>query len=214
MTSMAPIHGFRTLIHPLAQIRAADEFDAYVEAFIHDQWADLYTDEPPDIEWAPVDILDALASLDLRFEIAGSTEFGDDGFWATRFNGGTFDSLLYGWAEQVREFLEIDHRAFQSALIQTNLIFVPDESHIAKIAFDMSYSANPISVSQIEGQQEAYAKQHLTKECIGSENYLRANAIQRGEGPRASTPALIDRAALFLKKNAGTALSPEQIAEQ
>src|SRR5687767_11732459 len=164
MVSMDPIHGFRALAHPLAQIRAAEEFYAQVDAFIADEWVELFVDEPPDEDAldavSPSDMLGALATLGLRFEVAAAMEDPnqrtDEGFWFLRFRGGSLDALLHSWAYQVMNAVELDPRAFFEALRWTDLIFVPDGEHLASEANHLLLTADPDEVHEIEEQHEQF----------------------------------------------------------
>lgn len=59
--------GYMQLLHPLAQLEAACEFCACVEAFAADDWPELYKDRPPTAERLdevqPGTLLDTLARL-------------------------------------------------------------------------------------------------------------------------------------------------------
>lgn len=213
---MEPIHGFTALAHPLAQIRAVEEFFGQVDAFVADEWGQVFVDEPPSEEAIeevePASMLDALASLGLRFEVAApmkeTNDRDGDGFWAFRFRGGCSDALLYGWAHQVMTFVELDHRAFFEALRWTDLIFVPDREGVVSHAFQLLLTADPRQVAALEKSNE-----DRTTKLLRDEVRRRSSRGVRGEGPRASKPAIIDRAAIVLQK-ANTAMTPEEIAEQ
>lgn len=216
MVSMQPLHGFTALAHPLSQIRAAEEFFGQVDAFVADEWEQLFVDAPPDEEAIdevePASILDALASLGLRFEVAAPmqdlNDRDDDGFWTFRFRGGSFDALLYAWAYKVMDFVELDHRAFFEALRWTDLIFVPDREGVASEAYHLLLGANPQEIAMLEKSNEERATKLFRDEV-----HRRSSRGVRGEGPRASKPAMIDRAAMVLQK-ADTAMTPEEIAQQ
>src|SRR5689334_19848174 len=106
--------GYDRLLHPLAQVEAASLFAGYAEAFVHDEWQELYTDPPPSEEdldgIAPHDMLDALAKLGLRFELAGRAEEEGDfvnSFWSTEYSGSYLERILYSHAHRVIDEIEV-----------------------------------------------------------------------------------------------------------
>jgi len=216
---MEPIHDYRALSHPLAQIRAAEEFYEQVEGFVADMWSEVFSDEPPDeaaVEAvAPAEMLDALASLGLRFEVAAAmtdqNSRTDEGFWALRFSGGDLDALLYGWAYQVMNFVELDHRAFFEALRWTDLIFMPDGDGIASAAYQLLLIADSRQVHLTEKQHEDFEKTCYRVDPARRPH--RRGETQRGDGPRTRKPAAVDRAAIILR-DAGIPMSPEELANR
>lgn len=213
MSCMDNIHGFRTLNHPLSQITAASEFCEHANAFIEDTWSELYSDDPPEeVDFGSV--LDGLASLGLRFEMASAPEPEEDSFiresfWSYQFQGGALNALLYGWANRMLEFLESDHRVFFHALQATDLVFIPDEERMGKKAYDLALSAESNEIYDLEEKREAFAK----SQSLSHDDGFAHVAAERGEGPRVLKPAMIDRAAILLRKKA-VALSPETIAAE
>lgn len=214
MVAMNPIHGFRSLAHPLAQIRAAEEFYATVDAFVVDTWRELYVDEPPDEDHvadavAPSNMIDALASLGLRFEVAApmAEERVDDGFWAMRFGGGSLDALLYAWAYQVMEFVELDRRAFFDGLRWTDLIFVPDGDGLSAQAYQLLLTANSDAIRTNEAKHELFDRDHYRSDRGASRR-----KVTRGGGPRIKRPAVIDRATIAMR-NAKREFTPEELAK-
>jgi hypothetical protein len=133
------IHGYRAFAHPLAQIRAANEFYEFSYAHVVDEWEDLYTDDVPDEEDVPVpeQVLAALHSVGLRFESTGLNDETDDGYWEHRFGGGQLDLLLFGWAYQVMDALALEPRIFWNGLYGTELIFVPDHESVVAPALGL-----------------------------------------------------------------------------
>lgn len=213
---MSPIHNFRALTHPLAQIQAAEEFYGQVAAFVSDEWSDLFTDEPPDDEVldqvSPDALLDTLSATGLRFEVAAAmvdlNDRDDEGFWAHRFSGSSFDALLYSWAYDVMNHVELDSRAFFHALSWTDLVFVPDHEGTAAKAHLLVLGARPDLVHEVDTRHE-----DLWKKFSRGDGAFRTVKAQRGDGPRTKKPASIDRAAIVLR-DARVAMTPEEIAQR
>ncbi len=222
MSLLDPIHGYRSLIHPLAQINAAAQFCGYWRAFVDDEWCEIYTDKPPSVGLRSADMLDTLASLGLRFEVAGPMEDDDDdmgldnGFWERTFQGGALSALLFGWAEDVMKLAELDHRAFFSALRSTNLIFVPDEDGIAKAAHHLLLSARPDDIERRDAEREADHTKHYRHPDEDASTILQRVLAKRrrGDGPRVTKPAMIDRAAIILRDDPTKTWTPEELVAE
>jgi hypothetical protein len=205
--------GFRHLLHPLAQVEAASSFYGYAEAFVLDEWKDLYTDPPPSLDdlvgLRPHDILDVLAVLGLRFELAGyAEEEGDfcNSFWSTSYSGSLVERILYGYAHRVIDDVEVDERIVMAALKSTDLIFVRDDLGLASEAYFMVLDSDGKAVAK----REAASELRSTKLFRPDEN---PRARARGDGPRTSGRVLADRVALVVRA-ASTPLSPEEIAKR
>lgn len=205
--------GFDRLRHPLAQVEAANAFYAYAEGFVLDEWADLYTDAVPSLDALegirPHDILDGLAVLSLRFELAGHTEEeGDFGntFWSEKYVDSSLQRILYGLAYKVIDHVEVDERIVMMALQSTDLVFVPDDSGVASTAYFMVTDSLGDGV---EARVAAAAARH--RKLFRSGDALRSR--RRGEGPRTSRRVLADRVALAVKASK-TPLTPEEIAKR
>ena len=147
----------RNLAHPLLQITAAEQFFAYVDAFVKDEWVDLYKDEPPDEDEiaeavAPLEMLGVLQTLGLRFDLASAptTEGGIDTYWSRKIGGSTVDMLLHKWAYAVMDAVDIDARAFEQGLQATNLIFVQDEDAVVEKAYALYLEGIPARSTVLE----------------------------------------------------------------
>jgi hypothetical protein len=136
------IPSYRALEHPLAQLRAAEEFAQEVQSLADEQ--DESEDGPaPDFEEANAEnVLDALASLDMRFEYDADWS-NDEGYFSFKSDGGSFDTLLHGWAE---EFLGALQEAGMHDLVfeqlceclgWEGLLVIPDELGLAAKAYRM-----------------------------------------------------------------------------
>jgi hypothetical protein len=194
-------------------VEAASLFYAYAAGFVLDEWADLYKDAEPtvdDLEGVrPHDMLDGLAVLGLRFDLAGHTEEeGDFGntFWSDKYADSTLQRILYGLAFKVIDHVEVDERIVMVALQSTDLVFVPDDIGVASAAYFM------VTESLLKGVGErvaAAAARH--RKLFRFDGGLRGRG--RGEGPRTTRRVLADRVSLALK-SAVKPLTPEEIAKR
>ena len=206
--------GYNRLVHPLAQIEAAYAFCEAVEAFVADTWVELYIDPPPDEEQLedvePDMILDVIAKLGLRFELAGYMQSEDDigdGYWERPYGGSWVDVLLYSWVHKVMDATGLDDRAFTHGLAGVDLIFVPDDIGVASAAHFLTLGGEDAAVRQRVDKEAARYKKLRTK---GMPEW----GQPRGAGPRASGRTMADKIALALKAAAGTALSAEDVAKR
>jgi hypothetical protein len=207
--------GYDRLLQPLAQIEAAEAFYLSVEAFVADTWGDLYRDRPPNEDAldqvTPATMLDTLAMMGLRFELAGymkSEEDIGDGYWEAPYGGSWVDILVYSWMHKVMDATGLDARAFVHGLSGTDLIFVPDEVGVASAAYVLTLGGEADGVQAREDAEEARALRLMRKDA----GFLDRRG--RGEGPRTPAKTMADKIALALKASAATPLSPEEIAKR
>lgn len=151
------IHKYTSLDNPLAQIVAAEEFCASVQAYIEDEYENVHGAKPPDVDAVhPINVLDALAVLGLRFELDGRDE-GDDAYFAYKCEGGVLDRCLHAYARLVAEFFDENefvvypkrrskkHRdtfeliTFNGCLLD-HLVFVPDWNGSSSAAYLLALS--------------------------------------------------------------------------
>lgn len=146
------IHSYNTLITPLAQIAAAEEFCASVEAYFADTYEGDASADPMD----PQSVLDVLACLGLRFETDGQSyeEDGDSFFvWQKDRVPPELCGCLYAYAQLVADefeengFVLYGNDGFERptmlevvtlhGCVLDNLIFVPDPDGVASAAYSM-----------------------------------------------------------------------------
>lgn len=154
---MKPI-SYTRLNHPIAQLDAASEFCAQIESHVSDEWYEHLQKkygEPPDVdEVHPHNVLDALASIGLRFEVAGALDEDldvGDGYFKGKYQGTARDVVLHSLALKatngLREFFENDTDDGADVrvvwyLVTTacgweDLIFVPDTDGVVSTAYQM-----------------------------------------------------------------------------
>ncbi|APR87937.1 hypothetical protein A7982_13286 [Minicystis rosea] len=213
MNGRAP-DSYRALEHPLAQIEAAYEFYGYVDAFVKDEWEHLFVDDPPsedDVDEAvsPFEMLGTLMGLGLRFERIAREDEIDDGYWELKYGGSELDVLIYDWAHQVMDAVNLDARAFEHGLFPTNLIFIPDKASVVREAYELYVSS--MGAARKVDERVRQIERLYTK--MGRSSERPSPAKRRGDGPRESNPAVVDRAALELR-TAQQPLSPEEIARR
>lgn len=218
MRNSSDIEGFRNLAHPLAQIDAAFEFFGQIDAFVKDMWPEMFDDEPPDEDDVaeavhPTEFLATLAELGLRFEAEaprGNDPLDDDFQYFRTKDLSSVEVLLYGWAYQAMDAVELDSRAFFVGLTDSDLFFVPDESGVAKKAWDLLMENAFLweKVADRRAADDAHFSKHYRSDLdrVVSEG-------RRGAGPNEKKPVLADKIVLILR-DAAVALLPEEVAAQ
>ena len=154
------LHSDRSLASPIAQIDAAEQFCGSLVSFFADEYEEIHGEPPPDVdEIHPLNVLDALARLGLRFETDGmDIEKGEHGFFLiASADNSTLGSCLYAYAKLVADkFTENGFIVYEgeggiyevppnrpSVLDMItlygcswgNLVFVPDFEHVVSPAY-------------------------------------------------------------------------------
>lgn len=159
------IHGYKSLNHPLAQIEAAEEFCESIYSFVQDEWENMRDDDPPDVdEIHATNVLDLLAGLGLRFELAeaDANDVGCDAYFAIKPSGSPIDRILYGFARQVAEGLRKNFLPDLSlklvmeivtihGCLLDNFIFVNDDDAVASKAYMMILKAPRAPIDEESG---------------------------------------------------------------
>jgi hypothetical protein len=155
---MTTVNSYTTLNHPFAQLEAAARFCGGVRS-AEDMWADMYERPPMDLDgFCTANVLDELATLGLRFEVAGTEGFEEysDGYFCMDCDGSALDNILWGHARQVamsmREYVGDDETEEPSpelwALVtfhgcgHNDFIFVPDSDGVSSAAYQLLCSHN------------------------------------------------------------------------
>jgi hypothetical protein len=152
-----------SLNHPLAQLEAAEEFCEAICAFVQDEWENMRDDNPPDVEEIhSTNVLDLLARLGLRFEIASDDDVGCDAYFAIKPSGSPIDRVLYGFARRVAEGLREDFLPDLSlklvmeivtihGCLLDNFIFVNDDDAVTSEAYMMLLKAPTTPIDEESG---------------------------------------------------------------
>ncbi len=168
-------HSYTTLNYPLAQIAAAEDFCASIRAFVYDEWESVEEGPAPNVdEVRTLNVLDALATMGVRFETAGSDDFTGpdacehDHYFALKYQGGLLDNVIYSIARKVAEDLSeyfTENGSDDPAPIRdvwrlvtlngcsSDLIFVPDTDGVAAAAYQLALKQSdlPDYVTDEEG---------------------------------------------------------------